>query len=349
MNKIGLERLINQRNPTIHIAIFLFSLGVVFIDIANHSHFKYWRNHLGGFILTFVQLELFILLAHAFFKDVAPGKTPAAITRIVLTRFALFLSACFAVALIVMLAYLHVKQFIAGRALTYVASDFFRVSFAAWFKPTIIGLLSGGVIFIIILWQDALKREQELREENLVFQNETLKNQVNPHFLFNSLNTLSSLINIHPELAEQFINKLSSIYRYILENIARDKIPLPSELAFINDYFELHKISDEEKIILTIDVPDAAKFTVLPVSLQILVENAIKHNKATRKEPLTISIFVEQNQIVVKNNLQMMSTQIKSTGIGLKNLANRVKLISGRDLMIEETTTYYLVKLPLLL
>ncbi|MDP4265775.1 MAG: histidine kinase [Bacteroidota bacterium] len=348
MNKIGVDRLINQRNLTIHIAIFLFSLGVIFIDIVNNSYFKYWKNYLGGFILIFVQLELFILLANVFFRDLAPGKTSAAITRIVLSRFALFLTACFAVALIVMLVYLHVEQLVAGGTLTHVASDFFHVKFAAWFKPTITGLLLGGVIFIIILWQDALKREQKLREENLIFQNETLINQVNPHFLFNSLNTLSSLINSKPELAEQFINKLSSIYRYILENIARDKIPLPSELAFISDYFELHKISNDEKLFLTIEVPDAAMFKVPPVSLQTLVENAIKHNKATRKEPLNISIFVEQNQIVVKNNLQRMSTQIKSTGIGLKNLANRVKLISGRDLMIEETTAYYQVKVPLL-
>lgn len=348
MNKIGVDRLMNQRNLSIHIAIFLFSLSVVFINIFENSCFACWKNYLGGFILLFVQLELFIWLANVFFKNVAPGKTPAEITRIVLSRFALFLTACFVVALIVMLVYLHVKQLVAGGSLTHVASDFFHTEFTAWFKPTIAGLLFGGVIFIIILWQDALKREQKLREENLIFQNETLKNQVNPHFLFNSLNTLSSLIHMQPELAEQFINRLSSIYRYILENIARDKILLESELAFISDYFELHKISNEEKIILMIDVPDAALFRILPVSLQILVENAIKHNKATRKEPLRISIFVEQNQIVVKNNLQRMSTQLKSTGIGLKNLANRVKLISGRDLMIEETTTYYLVKVPLL-
>ncbi len=266
-----------------------------------------------------------------------------------LTRFALFLSACFVTALIAILVYLYIGQLIAGGSLAHVAYDFFHVRFSTWFKPTIIGLLCGAVIFIIILWQDTLKREQKLREENLIFQNETLKNQINPHFLFNSLNTLSSLIITQPELAERFISRLSSIYRYILENISKDTITLPSELSFITGYFELHKIRDEEKILLSIQIPNADKFKILPVSLQILVENAIKHNKATREYPLMISIFVEADQIVVKNNLQRMATQIKSTGIGLKNLTNRVKLISGRDLMIEETNSYYQVKLPLLL
>jgi len=119
-------------------------------------------------------------------------------------------------------------------------------------------------------------------------------------------------------------------------------------LSFIRDYFFLHKIRDVEKIELQILVNDTDKFEILPVSLQILVENAIKHNKATREEPLRISIFIEGQQIVVKNNLQKMATQIRSTGIGLKNLAERVKLIFGRELIIEETNNYFVVKVPLL-
>jgi len=125
-------------------------------------------------------------------------------------------------------------------------------------------------------------------------------------------------------------------------------VSLEAELSFIRDYFFLHKIRDVEKIELQILVNDTDKFEILPVSLQILVENAIKHNKATREEPLRISIFIEGQQIVVKNNLQKMATQIRSTGIGLKNLAERVKLIFGRELIIEETNNYFVVKVPLL-
>jgi LytS/YehU family sensor histidine kinase len=228
-----------------------------------------------------------------------------------------------------------------------VVFHFFNNEFKIWFKATIGGLLFGTAIFIFIQWQDALKREQKLREENLIFQNETLKNQVNPHFLFNSLNTLSSLIGARPEIAEDFTLRLSAIYRYILENISKDRVSLEAELSFIKDYFFLHKIRDNEKIELVVNVKESDKFEILPVSLQTLVENAIIHNKATREEPLKISIYVEGHQIVVKNNLQKMATQIKSTGIGLKNLGERVKLISGKDLVIEETSSDFIVKVPM--
>jgi two-component system LytT family sensor kinase len=348
MKKFSVQRIINPRSLSTHIIILLFSLAVAFIDIVNNADVKSWSTYFGGFIVTFIQLELFIVLAHVFFKNVTLGRTPGEITRIVLSRFALFFIACFATALLVMLAYLHISQALAGGLLKSVTSEFFQAGFSAWFKPTFVGLLFGGIVFIIILWQDTLRREQRLREENLIFQNETLRNQVNPHFLFNSLNTLSSLMVTQAELAEQFINRMASIYRYILENIGKDKIPLTLELAFIRDYIELHKIRDEGKILLTIDVPHVDMFKIIPVSLQILVENAIKHNKATPQEPLMITISLEENQVVVKNNLQKMATQIRTTGIGLENLSNRVKLVSGKELVIKETTTYYLVKVPLL-
>jgi LytS/YehU family sensor histidine kinase len=229
-----------------------------------------------------------------------------------------------------------------------VISDFFKYSFTTWFNSTIGGLSFGAVIFIIILWQDALRREQKLREENLIFQNETLKNQVNPHFLFNSLNTLSSLIDTQPDTSRIFIGRLSSIYRYILDNCHKDKVPLRSELAFVSDYFDLHKIRDEEKIVLTINVRDAEQFWILPVSLQILLENAIKHNMATRERPLKITICLEEKYVIVRNNLQKMSVQLKSTKIGLKNLAERVRLVTGKNLIIEETANDFTVKVPLL-
>lgn len=120
------------------------------------------------------------------------------------------------------------------------------------------------------------------------------------------------------------------------------------ELSFIKDYFFLHKIRDDGKIQLDINVDETDNSEILPVSLQILVENAIKHNKATRENPLRICIYVENKHVVVKNNLQKMAVQLKSTQIGLKNLAQRVSLISGKVLVVEETATDFIVKIPLL-
>jgi LytS/YehU family sensor histidine kinase len=125
-------------------------------------------------------------------------------------------------------------------------------------------------------------------------------------------------------------------------------VPLLSELAFIEDYFDLHKVRDEEKISLIIEAPGAERFEILPVSLQILIENSIKHNIATREKPLVISITIENDHVVIKNNLQKMPVQFKSTQIGLKNLSERIKLITGKDLIIEEENSFFIVKLPLL-
>jgi LytS/YehU family sensor histidine kinase len=237
---------------------------------------------------------------------------------------------------------------IQGGDISKVIADFIHTGFSAWFKSTIRGLSFGAIIFIVLLWQASLRREQKLREENLIFQNETLKNQVNPHFLFNSLNTLSALVATQPEVAEEFIGRLSSIYRYILEYSSKDKVPLTTELSFIKDYFFLHQIRDDGKIKLQINVDPDDSSEILPISLQILVENAIKHNKATRESPLMISINIENRYVVVKNNLQKMNVKLKSTEIGLRNLGQRVSLSTRKALIIEETDTEFIVKIPLL-
>jgi sensor histidine kinase YesM len=348
MKAPALYDFMNQRKPVSHITFLIFSLVVTIILAFTRKYTGPLQVSLSVFIMIFAQLEAFIYFGNRLFARLNFDRSPGEITRVVLVRFMIFLAACLLASMIIFILLLYSVQLINGENLSKVFYNFIHYEFRNWFKSTITGLSAGAIIFVVLLWQTSLRREQKLREESLIFQNETLKNQVNPHFLFNSLNTLSSLVNTQPEVAEKFINRLSSIYRYILENISKDKVPLEAELSFIRDYFFLHKIRDVEKIELQILVNDTDKFEILPVSLQILVENAIKHNKATREEPLRISIFIEGQQIVVKNNLQNMATQIRSTGIGLKNLAERVKLIFGRELIIEETNNYFVVKVPLL-
>jgi LytS/YehU family sensor histidine kinase len=298
--------------------------------------------------MLFVQLEVFIYLGSRLFAEMIFDKSPGEVTRIVITRFIIFMTGCLLASMILFILLKYVGLIISGKDVSNVLSDFIHTGFRSWFSSTIKGLLLGGVIFIILLWQASLKREQKLREEKLIFQNETLKSQVNPHFLFNSLNTLSSLIPTQPEVAEEFTNRLSAIYRYILEYSSRDRVPLIVELSFIKDYFFLHKIRDDGKIQLYIDINENENSEILPVSLQILIENAVKHNKATRESPLIISIYIENKFVVVKNNLQRMAGQMLSTRIGLKNLSQRVNLVSRKSLIVEENNDEFIVKIPLL-
>jgi sensor histidine kinase YesM len=343
-----LYNLLNLRKPVSHIAFLVFSLLLTIIIALTGTNNAPKSFSFPVFILLFAQLEVFIYLGTRLFADLNFDRSPGEITRIVLFRFIIFLAGCLLVSMILFILLQYAGLWIAGEDLSEVVYNFIHTGFRFWFKSTITGLSFGAVIFIVLLWQASLKREQQLREEKLIFQNETLKNQVNPHFLFNSLNTLSSLVAAQPEVAEEFIHRLSSIYRYILENSSKDRVPLSEELSFIKDYFYLHKIRDDGKILLDIRVDESDKSEILPVSLQILVENAIKHNKATRESPLRISIYIENKHVIVKNNLQKMALQLKSTQIGLKNLAQRVSLISKKILIIEETNTDFIVKIPLL-
>ena len=348
MKKFEIENVLRQNRFVTHLAILMFSLIVMVLNRYISSDAKHWDYFASGFLLVFIQIEVFIFISLLIFKNMNPGTTPGEITRTLLFRFALFLVACLMAAFIIFICFIFLRKLFSGGDLVGLLSDFFKYTFSSWFKSTIGGLSFGAVIFIVILWQDALRREQKLREENLIFQNETLRNQVNPHFLFNSLNTLSSLMDTQPDTSKIFISRLSAIYRYILDNSHKDKVTLKSELDFVRDYFDLHKIRDEEKIVLRIDVPDAEQFWIIPVSLQILLENAIKHNMATRDNPLNIKIFLKDKNVIVSNNLQEMATQMKSMKIGLKNLAERVSLFTGKKLIIEETENDFTVKVPLI-
>ena len=211
-----------------------------------------------------------------------------------------------------------------------------------------IGLLTGTVIFFFFELIAAIKRAQQLTEEKMRYHYETLKNQMNPHFLFNSLNTLSSIIYQDVQLADRFIVKLSSIYRYILDQQDYKLVNLEKELIFVKDYFYLQQLRDNDRIGMEILVDQPANYLILPVSLQLLVENALKHNIATTGKPLKIQISMEDGKyIMVENNLQPKQQLEGSFQIGLKNLGERIKLVTGNELIVEKTNEKFCVKIPI--
>jgi signal transduction histidine kinase len=204
------------------------------------------------------------------------------------------------------------------------------------------------IAFFYILWQKSVKLEQALREENLKYKYRNLKSQVNPHFLFNSLNTLSELVYDDAKKADNYIQKLSSIYRYVLENEETDLISLKEELKFIQQYFNLQKVRDNDKIFLEIDVQREEEFKIIPVSLQLLVENALKHNSMSRDKPMIVKIANNDDYVIVTNTIQRKNILENSTQMGLLNLKERVSLIMGRELIVNEDTDQFVVKLPII-
>lgn len=210
------------------------------------------------------------------------------------------------------------------------------------------GLFICCVVFFYTTWRQAIGREQKLREENLKYQYRTLKTQVNPHFLFNSLNTLSELVYEDSGKADRYVQKLSGIYRYILDNEEADLVLLDKETTFITDYFHLQQERDGDKISLDMDIPNIGKYRIVPISLQILVENALKHNSSSENNPLKINIYEKGLFIVVSNNIQKKNTLDNSYGTGLSNLKERVKLITGREMIVSRENNEFIVKIPVI-
>ena len=197
--------------------------------------------------------------------------------------------------------------------------------------------------------QTTLVEKERLEKENLVSQLEGLKNQVNPHFLFNSLNTLIHIIPENPETAVRFVQKLSKVYRYILEIRETNTTPLSSELEFLKAYVFLLKERFGDNLHINIQNTEGVEERhIVPLSLQILFENAIKHNIISSEKPLMVDVFVEGNKLIVKNNLQRKNQVQEGTGVGLENIKNRYYLVSKKAVDVIVTSQSYMVALPLL-
>jgi len=179
---------------------------------------------------------------------------------------------------------------------------------------------------------------------------DALKNQIDPHFIFNSLNTLSHLIEESPRKAKLFNDNLADVYRYILHNKGSGLVLLKDELDFLQDYFSLLKIRFENAVRLNIDIPEAIfdLYLIPPISLQLLAENAIKHNEFSDLMPMWIRITIVDDKLIMRNQLSRKSPGRKSSNIGLRNLAERYQLTTNKQITISTTESEFIVSLPVL-
>jgi len=198
-------------------------------------------------------------------------------------------------------------------------------------------------------WRQAAINLEKLKSEQLASQYETLKSQVNPHFLFNSLNVLTSLVHQDPDTAVRFIKKLSEVYRFVLDSRKQEVVDLRTEMTFVNDYMYLQKIRFGDNILCKTDIPDGLLNKVVPpLSIQMLVENAIKHNEVSADYPLHIRIFADNETITVSNTRRLRRNTDPSSGFGLGNIRDRYEFLSGKKVLITESDSIFEVKLPLL-
>ncbi|MFD2999695.1 sensor histidine kinase [Pontibacter toksunensis] len=199
-------------------------------------------------------------------------------------------------------------------------------------------------------WRQTAINAERLKKENIASQYESLKAQVHPHFLFNSLNVLTSLVETDQQQAVKFIRKLSEVYRYVLDSRQKEVVPLLEELHFLNSYIYLQKIRHGEAMQVQNDLPLDPTLMVVPLALQMLLENAIKHNVALEEEPLRIHLYVEDDYLVVQNSLQERRIREgkESKGIGLPNIESRYSYLTNKKVQIHATAHTFIVKMPLL-
>ncbi|WP_313191048.1 sensor histidine kinase [Sphingobacterium sp.] len=222
----------------------------------------------------------------------------------------------------------------------------------AYIPLTIISILI-GLGFYAFYYYKQFKNKQIAQQKKIAgeatAQLESLKNQIDPHFLFNSLNVLVSLIEEDQRNAIAYTKSLSKIYRYILEHKDKEYVSIKQELEFANNYISLLQIRFEDAIEYKMEVQDLQENEhTVPLALQLLLENCIQHNKATEQNPLKIKIFQEGDLLVVENNLQERENTSYSTKVGLKNIRERYLLTSKKDIQIIKSEEKFTVKLPIL-
>lgn len=205
-------------------------------------------------------------------------------------------------------------------------------------------------VYLVKESESEMIRSEQLERAKAEAELEALKNQIDPHFIFNSLNTLSHLIEERPARARLFNDNLADVYRYILLNKARDLVLLREEVNFLQSYFLLLKIRFENAIQFSLSVSEEQldQYLIPPISLQLLAENAIKHNEFSVSSPLTFTITLQDEELIVFNPVNKKELRKPSSRIGLQNLKERYKLTTNREIAVLDGETAFIVRLPAL-
>lgn len=300
-------------------------------------------------VFGFYQLYAFVLgFSNMYFFDYWNNRTWTKEQR-----FTRIVGGVFASVIITLIGLFFLRFFTAVIYGGLTTAEFFanesikNYQFGLWITLTIVSIFH--IIYFINLFQKQKLKEQKVIAKTANAQFDALKSQLDPHFLFNSLNVLSSLIHENPDKAEQFTTKLSKVYRYVLEQKNKELVSLQEELQFAKIYMDLLKMRFEDSLVF--EIPDTVlnpDSKVVPLSLQLLLENAVKHNVVSEAKPLKIEIIEENDSLTVKNNLQPKKILNKSSGVGLANIVQRYQLLSHRKVRIHSTDLRFIASLPIL-
>ena len=317
----------------------------IFDEAISHSSSQsstiyFLGNILSEVLITFVICFLLFLINFYILKPLQTGRIHKTATM------AIALLVSFTIVLILSHFLFQFKGMIFPRVdtdrheSTFVFKDFF---------VALVVIISVYVIKVIYQNQQNRLEIQNLKIENLQSQFDALKNQVSPHFLFNSLNSLKTLIRETPEVAQEYLNHLSSVLRYTLQANENKLVNLNDELQFVESYFFLIKLRFNKNITLVQNINNKLMNSKIPpLALQILIENAIKHNEISKRNSLEISVSTTDDTLVVKNNINKKYSPEPGTGVGLVNLSNQYRILAGKEILIKNDESNFIVEIPLL-
>ena len=301
-----------------------------------------WWSFLFNFLITG-----FLWFGNGFLAD----KIPIPWTERPLLRFVVILVLTIVYTILAALLVQIIFQFICcgngpEQALKNIDTGFYGVVLLITF---FVSLFLHGRTFLFS-WKDALVRVEQAKQAQLSASYESLKNQVNPHFLFNSLNVLSSLVYKDPDMAAKFIKQMSRVYRYVLDIKGKELVSLSEELKALEAYLFMIKMRFGEGIQLDVNFQPRSEEMIAPLTLQMLVENAVKHNVANKNHPLYIRIERKgMDYLTVTNTLNKKDSREESLGVGLPNLQNRYRLLTDKAFWVKEEEDFFVAGVPLLL
>lgn len=337
------------------LAVFVISLvpasiGILRYLFVDQSHYGNETEAWGNFIIgtsysLLITSSLYfgcVSILH-WLNEKLPWKDYGA-KRIVVEVFLIFLYST-VVQFIVIMTYSQSLLF--EDVTTDVGFYFENILFGNTITLIVMSIFEG--VYFFRRWKESLVQAEKMKRENMESQLNSLRSQIDPHFLFNSLNVLSSLIKKDTAKAEEFIEDFAKVYRYVLDVRSEMVVTLSSELKFLEAYISLQKIRFGNGLNLKVNInPRPMTLYLPPLVLQELVGNAIKHNEVSDQSPLTIEIFNRGDDLIVKNNLQPRNEQLPSTALGLKNIEKRYALLSSKKPYFEIKESNYEAMVPLL-
>lgn len=328
-----------------HFLLFNLLLGVISCFIFVNDPFEHPSKFIIG---TFWGMAIFLTqwLGHSYIQTQIAKRYPwieKTLQRIILTIASIVIYAVVAYILV----QITMNYLVFGKVPEYLL----RFNINAWIIPIIISffisLLTAAYGFFVNLKNSIIEKEV-LNGQMLSYKYEALRNQINPHFMFNSLNVLSDLVYEDQATAVEFIHQFSDIYRYVLDSRDKELVPLQEEIDFIEKFIFLLKTRFEDKLLVAIQVPSNPNELIVPLSLQLLVENAVKHNEVSTANPLEIKITRDNDSITVINLVKLKNINDDSKKIGLKNLVQQYDYFSDREPIIESSDSIFKVTIPIL-